>query len=209
MDYEGKLLDGTRVLFRRIRPDDKTKLAAGFERLSEESRYRRFFRLLDHLSDEQLTYLTEVDFQDHFAWIAELPDEADRPGVAVARWIRIANEPEVAESAITVVDDYQGQGLGSTLLWLLALSAIEQGVKALRVWVQGENVAVLNMLADFGVVPKRWESGISEVDIPLPADPDDLDKTPAKILLRKVASGEVDAENTGPIAIGTRFVCNG
>lgn len=208
MDYEGKLLDGTRVLFRRIRPDDKTKLAAGFERLSEESRYRRFFRLIDHLSDEQLTYLTEVDFQDHFAWIAELPDEADQPGVAVARWIRIANEPEVAESAITVVDDYQGQGLGSTLLWLLARSAIEQGVKALRVWVQGENVAVLNMLSDFGVVPKRWESGISEVDIPLPADPDDLDKTPAKILLRKVASGEVDAENTGPIKIGTRFVCN-
>jgi GNAT superfamily N-acetyltransferase len=193
VEFEGKLRNGSRVLFRHIRPDDKQRLQIGFEMLSEASRYRRFFRYIDHLSDEDLRYLTEVDFKDHYAWIAILPDEPGEPGLAVARWIRIKSDPEAAEAAITVIDAYQGEGLGSTLLWLLGRSAVENGLKALRVWVQGENVQVLAMLGDFGVKPQRWESGVSEVDIPLPTEVDAWDQDPSKIVLRAVASGELQA----------------
>lgn len=196
MEYEGSLPDGTRVGFRPIRPDDKQMLVRGFEQLSEESRYRRFFRQIDHLTDEQLRYLTEVDFIDHYAWIAYLPDEAGEPGIAVGRWIRIPAEPEVAESAITVIDAYQGNGLGSTMLWLLARSAAEKGVRALRVWVQGDNSKVLAMLRDFGIIPTHWEGGVSEIDIPLPSV-EGFSDTPARILLRAVASGEIHAEGLG------------
>src|ERR1700694_5259409 len=84
----GVLNDGTRVLFRPIRPDDKDNLRRGIEAMSPESRYRRFFAPIDHLSDEQLAYLTEIDYQDHFAWIAFLPDVEGFPGVGVARWVR-------------------------------------------------------------------------------------------------------------------------
>lgn len=205
MDYEGHLADGSRVLFRHIRPDDKSRLAAGFEQLSEESRYRRFFRRIDRLSDEQLSYLTEVDFNDHFAWIAVLADEPGQPGLAVGRWIRIPNEAEVAESAITVVDAYQGNGLGSTMLWLLARSAVENGIEALRVWVQGDNSKVLAMLKDFGIVPRKWEGGISEIDVPLP-DVESFSETPARIILRAVASGELAAEGEGAGGARTHLV---
>lgn len=208
MDYEGQLADGTRVLFRHIRPDDKAQLVAGFEQLSEESRYRRFFRRIDHLTDEQLRYLTEVDFEDHFAWIAVLPDLPESPGVAVGRWIRIPGEPDVAESAITVIDAYQGNGLGSTMLWLLGRSAAENGVGSLRVWVQGDNSRVLAMLRDFGIVPRHWEGGISEIDVPLP-DVDSFSDTPARILLKAVASGELQAEGLGTGGARTRFIGDG
>ncbi len=39
---------------RPVRPDDKGAIAAGFERLSPESRYRRFFTAMNRLSDADL-----------------------------------------------------------------------------------------------------------------------------------------------------------
>lgn len=192
MAYEGFLQDGTRINFRPIRADDKDLLRRGFERLSPESRYRRFFRRIDHLSDQQLKYLTEVDFKDHAAWIAEIPGPGGE-GIGVARWIRIPKEPEVAEGAVTVVDDYQNRGIGSSLLWLAGRSAIEQGVKAFRVWVQSENHPMLQILDELGAGPTHWEAGVAQIDIPLPGVPDEL-PVPATLLLRATAAGQLEGE---------------
>jgi GNAT superfamily N-acetyltransferase len=199
-----KTRDGQRVLFRPIRPDDKEHLKDGFARLSPRSRYMRFFRAIDHLSDEQLEYLTEIDYQDHFAWIAFAIDEPHSPGVGVARWIRLADEPEAAEGAVTVVDDWHHKGIGTTLLWLIARSAIERGVTHFKVWALGSNTEALDLLKDLGAIPKQWESGILEMDIPLPTDPADLEKTPAPLVLREVARGALAAEAKGARA-GTRL----
>ena len=88
-EYAAALEDGTRVLFRRVRPDDKDRLQRGLAQLSPESRYLRFFGPLDHFTAGQLRYLTEVDFRDHFAWVATLPDLPGEPGIGIARWIRL------------------------------------------------------------------------------------------------------------------------
>lgn len=204
--YEGSLRDGTRVRFRLIRSDDKERLRRGFERLSPESRYRRFFRHIDHLSDEQLRYLTEVDFDTHFAWIAYLPDTPDGDGVGVARWIRIPEERDVAEGAVTVVDEFHNQGIGTTLLWLAGRSAIESGVRAFRVWVQAENQPMLQILDQLGIHPPGWESGVAQIDIPLPGDPAEL-APPAALLLRAAAAGDLVAEarDEGKERVGTRL----
>ena len=84
---EATLEDGTRLLFRPIRPEDKERLSEGMSRLSPEARYRRFFRHIDYLSRKQLKYLTEVDFENHFAWLVTLPDRPGEPAVAVGRWV--------------------------------------------------------------------------------------------------------------------------
>lgn len=193
VEWQCALADGTRVLFRRIRSDDKERLKRGLEELSPGSRYRRFFRYIDHFSDKELRYLTEVDFVDHWAWLAVLPDSPRAPGVAVGRWIRVADEPNVAEAAVTVVDAYQGQGLGKTMLWLLARSAIENGIASLRAWVLGENDMMLALLKDAGAPPGVWESGVMRVDIPLPDHPDKLYETPAPLVLKAVATGHMEA----------------
>jgi hypothetical protein len=90
------LADGTELLVRQLRPSDKRLLAEGFERLSPESRYRRFFRPLDRLSKRDLAYLTEIDHCDHEA-LAAIDAETGEL-VAVARYVRGA-EPQRGNAA--------------------------------------------------------------------------------------------------------------
>jgi hypothetical protein len=68
-----RLRDGSRVLIRPIEPDDRAALAEGFERLSAESRYRRFFAPMPRLRERDLDYLTRVDHRDHEALVAVEP----------------------------------------------------------------------------------------------------------------------------------------
>ena len=196
--FETRLPDGRGVLFRRIRPDDKDRLAEGVRQLSPESRYLRFFHHVDKLSAAQLRYLTEVDFEDHFAWIATLPEDAGEPGVGVGRWIRSADDPTIAEGAVTVLDDFHNMGIGKTLLWLMARSAIQHGITAFRAWTLGDNSPMLEMLKDFGAQPGRWEMGVLEVIVPLPADIEKLDETPAPLVLKAAASGALHGQASDP-----------
>ena len=192
----GALEDGTEVRFRRIRPDDKDLLQGGFRMLSPESRYRRFFSMVDHLSEKQLRYFTEVDFVDHHAYIAEIPGGI---GLGVARWIRLRDEPTVAEGAVTVIDPYQSRGIGKALLWLGARSAIQSGIRAIRVNVLSENDPVLEWLREAGASKGRWSSGVLEVDIPLPRDVEELERSPLPEVFRATAQGQlhVHAEPAG------------
>lgn len=190
---ESTLADGTRVLFRPIQPADRELLQAGLRELSPESRYRRFFRHIDHFTEDQLRYLTEVDGHEHVAWIAVLPEPTGRiRGVGVGRYIRIKDEPEVAEAAVTVIDAFHHRGIGTTLLWLLARSALANGIRAFRGWTLGENEPMLQLLKELGAEPGRWEMGVLQITVPLPGDPDDLDRTPAPLILREVARGTVE-----------------
>lgn len=128
---EAELLDGTRVRIRPIVPQDKERLVAAFERLSPESRYRRFLSPVDEITPDLLRRLTEIDYVDHFAWAALLADDPGEPSVGVARYVRLPDEPGVAEAAVTVVDEYQGRGLG-TLLQALGAVALEHGIRRFR-----------------------------------------------------------------------------
>ena len=190
-EFEGVLDDGTRVRFRLIRPEDKARITAGLAKLSPASRYLRFFRTVDHFTADQLRYLTEVDFLDHFAWVADLPDLAGEPGVGVARWIRLRDEPAEAEAAVTVVDEMQGRGIGTALLWVLARSAYERGISAFRVAVLGENHPMLHVLRDAGAQRGPWESGVVEFVVPLTGEL--LGEPPTRIVLKAVAAGAGDA----------------
>lgn len=131
-----RLANGRRALLRLIRPDDRVLLERGLARLSETSRYRRFLSATTTLSEAQLRYLTEVDAVNHLAIVAgratRRPERAE--GWGVARFVRSTTEPEVAEAAITVIDDFQGQGLGRILLAALSIAARERGIG----WFRGE-----------------------------------------------------------------------
>ena len=129
------LADGTPVRVRPIVPADKPRIVEGLARLSVESRYLRFLRPIDHLSKEQLSYLTEIDYQAHFAWGAELAGGSPHRGIGLARYVCQTDDPATAEAAVAVLDEYQGRGLGGILLALLAESALENGVERFRSYV--------------------------------------------------------------------------
>ena len=75
-----------RSTLRPIEAADRDGAAEGFERLSPESRYRRFFAPMPRLSERDLDYLTRVDHHDHEALVAL--DARTGDGVGVARFVR-------------------------------------------------------------------------------------------------------------------------
>jgi GNAT superfamily N-acetyltransferase len=187
---EATLRDGTRVLIRPIGPQDKDRLRRGFARLSEESKTRRFLSPVPALSEEQLRYLTEVDGVDHFAWGALLADDLEQ-GVGVARYVRLPDPADVAEAAVTIVDEYQGRGLGRLLLALLAARAAAVGVTSFRAYVQEENAPMRELLEDLGAVAHFDSPGLLSVDVPLTART--MADSAATRVLRAVASRALSA----------------
>src|ERR1700760_834581 len=125
------------VEIRPIEPDDRDALARGFDRLSEQSRYRRFLSPRGPLSHAELSYLTEVDHHDHEALVAVDPETEE--GVGVARFIRSPEDPAVAELAVAVADDWQGQGVGSVLAAELAKRARYEGITCFTALALAEN----------------------------------------------------------------------
>lgn len=147
---EGTLItlrDGRVVHVRAVHPEDKPLLVEGFEELSEDSRYLRFFGTKKALSDQELAYLTEVDGVHHVALGAV--DERGH-GVGVARYVVLDDEPGVAEVAVTVIDELHGQGLGHALVERLVEHARGAHIHALRFWVLPINVGMLHLLRDLG-----------------------------------------------------------
>jgi GNAT superfamily N-acetyltransferase len=148
MNTSVELRDGLRLRIRPMRAGDRALILEAFARLSNRSRYLRFFTPLHDLSEPMLTALTLAD-ADHVARIA-LACEGDHEALAgVARYVRLP-EPGHAELALTVVDDYQGRGIGHLLLDALVLEALEAGVTCFEGEILGENLAIRAVLADVG-----------------------------------------------------------
>lgn len=188
--------DGTPVRLRLVRPADKAAMRAAFERLSPESRYRRFFAAKTELSDADLRYLTETDGESHVALGAERAD-AEGEALGVARFVRLGDRPEMAEAAIAVVDDFQGKGLGRLLLSRLAAAARERGVATFHADVLARNEpmrALLRSLAPSAV--EHADGFVMTIDIPTAeaaaAGPAPAERaTPLYRLLGLAASGLV------------------
>jgi GNAT superfamily N-acetyltransferase len=160
------LRDGARVTVRPIRPQDAAALRAGFERLSEQSRYRRFLSPMQDLSGSMLRYLTEVDHHDHEALIAV---GAEGTLVGVARSVRSHGDPQVAEAAVTVADDWQGHGLGTALLGLLADRARAEGISRFTALMLANNREAVELFEDLGPIRiLERTSGTIELEITLP-----------------------------------------
>jgi GNAT superfamily N-acetyltransferase len=170
---EGELVgleDGSSVLVRPVTSDDKPLFVAGFARLGEESRYRRFLAAKKRLSDDDLAFFTELDPHGHEALGAVDPTTGE--GLAVARYLRDPARPEVAEAAIAVIDDWQKRGLGKVLLERLAIRAHDEGIRHFSASLLVENRAMLALFERVGTVHMTARSGgTEEVDVQLPITP--------------------------------------
>jgi GNAT superfamily N-acetyltransferase len=184
------LPDGTRVRLRPVVPGDKAVLAEGFRRLSAASRYRRFMTPLEELDEGMLRQLTEIDYVDHFAWLALLADRPGEPAVGVARYVRLDEEPEVAEAAVTVADEYQGRGIGTLLLEALGAVALENGIGTLRGSVLEENRDMREVLEAVGARITHEAPDLLRADVDVVSRAEQLRGTPLGDALRALARGE-------------------
>lgn len=160
------LRDGATIEIRPISPQDRELLRAAFERLSPESRYRRFFGPMPELSERELDYLTQVDHSDHEALIAVDPGTGDMVGVA--RFIRLEPGGVVAEPAITVADDWQARGVGTALLHALLARALQERIERFDAPVLANNMEAIRVLEALGETTRRREGPELQLSIALP-----------------------------------------
>jgi len=175
LDYveHATLRDGTAIVLRLVRADDKDLLRTGFDRWSKESRYARFFSAKTHLSDDELRYLCEVDHESHFA-LGALTDAEPPIGLGIARFIRLPEEqepgaPVTAEAAIAVADEAQGQGLGRLLFERLVVAAAERGVERFRCEVLGSNTSMKTLIDKLAPLhTTEVGGGVMSIDFDVP-----------------------------------------
>ena len=165
------LCDGSEVLIRPVQSADAPLLVDGFARLSARSRQMRFLAVKKELSPAELRYFTEVDHHDHEALGAV--DPGDGRGVGVARYVRSAEDPQAAEIAVTVVDAWQGRGLGTELLAQLSDRARSEGIRRFTALAAADNAAMAGLARRMGAGLSRRESATVLYEIPLvpAADP--------------------------------------
>ena len=195
------LRDGARVVTRPIEPGDKDALVAGFEQLSDESRYRRFLSATPRLSESQLRYLTEVDHDRHEAIIA-FAEETGEP-VGVARYVRYPDDPTDAEPAVTVVDDWQGRGLGTLLLAEISNRARAAGVERFTALVLATNDPIIALLGQLGTDPvEKIEDGVMTVQAELTGEGT---AQPFHDALREAAADRLRAVRDSIFELGRRL----
>ena len=134
-------------MVRPIRAEDKPLLSDALRRLSDESVQRRFLTPKHSFSGSELRYLTEVNAVDHVALVAEDPADPARGLIAVGRFVRLADDPDAAEVAITVADDWQGRGLGSLVGNHLAHAARNRAIRRFTATMAADNRAAHRLMA--------------------------------------------------------------
>jgi RimJ/RimL family protein N-acetyltransferase len=146
------LRNGSPVHVRPIRPDDATGLLALCERLSERSRYLRFFTPR-RLRPEEAHDLADVDHTRCEALVATATDAPDAPIVGVARYGPSGDG--TAEIGLVVADAWQGLGLGTALLDRLLAEGEHSGIEEFSAEVLAENRQTLRLLSQHTVIARR------------------------------------------------------
>src|SRR5262249_8467817 len=97
------LRDGRRVEIRALRPGDRAGLLAAVGRVAAPALYRRFLGAKHGFTEKEVDFFSNVDFINHVALVAVMPEHGRETIVAGARYI--VGQPGQAEVAFTVVDD--------------------------------------------------------------------------------------------------------
>jgi len=138
-----RLPDGLPLRIRPIRPEDATLEIDFVERMSERSRYLRFFSAARGLTPQMLARFTQVDYDRELALIA-LPESGPDSILGVARY-NTNPDGDSCEFAIAVADDWYGRGLGTVLMKALMSAARDAGYRSMTGSVLRENDGMLRL----------------------------------------------------------------
>lgn len=144
------LPDGRHCLLRPIRAEDELPMQKAFKKLSPHSRYLRLGNTLAELPHALAARATQIDYDREMAFvIAEdrLPGEAELFGGV--RLISDANH-ERGEFAITIVDQYAGQGIGYRLMKRMLDYGKQSGLRSIYGDILRVNTPMLALCRELG-----------------------------------------------------------
>jgi len=153
------LRDGKTAHIRPIRAEDAELLVQFYERVSERSKYYRFFSPMPYLSDRDVTRFTQVDHDQRVAFVLTLQGQM----IAVGRYDVVkAGEAEVA---FLVEDQHQGRGIAQILLEHLAQAGRERGVERFVAEVLPDNQRMIQTFRDAGYrVVSAYDEGVLQLE---------------------------------------------
>src|SRR4051812_596920 len=158
------LSDGSAVRLRQIRPEDAPAIVDFHSRMSERTRYLRYFSPYPRIPERDLERFVNVDHLDREAFVITRGDRI----IAVGRYERLGPESPEAEVAFVVEDAHQGRGIGSVLLEHLASAAQENGISRFVAEVLPENGGMLRVFSDFGYqVQRKYADGVVHLEFPI------------------------------------------
>jgi RimJ/RimL family protein N-acetyltransferase len=146
--------DGRGVLLRSIRPADRERLRRFDADLSDGSRRLRYLGFMPPMAQDWAAQLAAPDFDRRFAFVAVAGNRL----VGDCRLVPTDDGQE--ELALVVADDYQGSGLGRSLLGLALRTAAERGAPAVVAEVRYDNERMTRLLRSFGFKRTAWDLGV-------------------------------------------------
>jgi acetyltransferase len=162
-ETEDTTIDGNRFRIRPIRPEDANLMIEHFNALSPRSIYQRFFFPMKQLSKTQLIKMTQIDYDREVALIALMETPQGKRLTGVGRVIFEANG-RTGEFAVVVADQWQGKGIGASLLKRCLRIARQKGLETVWGLVIAENVQMLKLGKKLGFKITRV-SGSSEYEL--------------------------------------------
>jgi RimJ/RimL family protein N-acetyltransferase len=165
VDVPITLPDGRPVRLRPLLVTDEPAYRQFVATVSPRSQYYRFFTPRRVLSEAEIDHFLHVDHANREALVAVHGADI----VAVARYDRDSDDPDAAEVAFIVRDDFQGQGIGPRLLRLMAELAPRHGIGRFVATVLPDNAPMLKVFANTGwVTSRRFQDGAIAVRMDLP-----------------------------------------
>ena len=149
------LRDGGTAHIRPMRAEDADLLVEFYERVSDQSKYYRFFSPMPHLSERDVKRFTEVDHVNRVALVLMLQERM----IAVGRYDTVL--PGQAEVAFLVEDQHQGRGIAQLLLEHLAQAGRERGIERFTASVLPDNQRMIQTFRDAGYhVASEYGEGV-------------------------------------------------
>lgn len=158
------LRDGTSLTLRPAQEGDAPGVRAFVDGLSKESRYFRFLSGA-RVTDKTIGSLAAQPRQDGVALLLTAPVGEGEAVVGSAQYV--VADGRVAEFAVVVGDDFQGQGLGRRLIHRLRLLADAAGLAGMRGDVLSENRRMLAIVRDCGFTTRRNLEDATVYDVSL------------------------------------------
>lgn len=137
--------------------------------MTPRSRWERTSGASHVFSEQQLDYLTSIDGKNHAACCAIVEENGERAGIGLARYMRLQDQATVAEFALTVIDEYQSKGIGTSLFAALLETARHNQLDILRGYIRPGNHRVLRICRHFPHVI-RFVDGAIEMDVLIPGE---------------------------------------
>jgi GNAT superfamily N-acetyltransferase len=140
------VVGGVLVGVRTIRPSDAQAVVAMHARLSQRTRFLRYFSACPQLPPGELERIVQADHRDRETMVAEAGGRL----IGLGQFARLARCPVEAEVALVVEDGVQRQGLGSVLFAQLAAAARRQRVSRFVAELLTDNLPIVSALVRAG-----------------------------------------------------------